>query len=81
MSEFEKKKLDEQFSSFARRNFEKPKRCKNLEQIRFYVKELSAEVENFKQRFNYVPNSAYTLLAQYNSMQNSMLYADFKNSY
>ncbi|MBL6448868.1 hypothetical protein JMN32_21325 [Fulvivirga sp. 29W222] len=81
MSEFEKRKLDEQFSSFARRNFEKPKRCKNLEQIRFYIKELSSEVENLKLRFNYVPNSAYALLAQYNSIQNSMLYSDFKNSY
>lgn len=81
MSEFEKRKLDEQFSTFAKRNFEKPRRCKNLDQIRFYVHELSVQMEEFKRRFNYVPNAAYTLLAQYNTIQNRMVYADFKNNY
>ena len=81
MSEFEKKKIDEAFSNFAKRNFERPKKCKNLEQIRFYVRELSSEVDTFKRRFNYVPNAAYALLAQYNALQNSMIFADFKNSY
>ncbi|ELR73861.1 hypothetical protein C900_00025 [Fulvivirga imtechensis AK7] len=81
MSEFEKKRLDEEFSSFARKNFEKPTRCKNLEQIRFYVNELSMKVDEFKRRFNYVPDSAYILLSQYNSLQNRMVYTNFKNSY
>lgn len=81
MSEFEKKRLDAEFSSFAKRNFEKPARCKNLEQIRFYVNELSMKVDELKRRFNYVPDSAYVLLSQYNSLQNRMVYMNFKNSY
>lgn len=81
MSEFEKSKLEQEFSNFAKRNFENPKKCKDLEQIRFYVNELSMKVEELKRRFNYVPRSAYMLLAQYNTIQNKMVFADFKNSY
>lgn len=81
MSEFEKKKIDEEFSSFAKRNFEKPKRCKDLEQTRFYVNELAIKVNDLKRRFNYVPDMAYLLLAQYNSILNRMVYVNFKNSY
>jgi hypothetical protein len=81
MSEFEKKRIDREFQIFTMKNFEKPKKCKNLDQIRFYVQELSTTVEEFKQRFNYVPSDAYNLLTQYNQLQNKMLFAEFKNSY
>lgn len=81
MSEFEKKTLEREFSTFARRNFEKPKKCRDLEQIRFYVNELSLQMEELKSRCNYVPKAAYTLLAQYNAIQNRMVFANFKNSY
>ncbi len=81
MSEFEKKRLDREFEKFTKNNFETPKRCKNLDQIRFYVQELSSKMEEFKQRFNYVPNNAYSLLTQYNTIQNRMVFADFKNNY
>ena len=81
MSEFEKKRVDNEFHSFTKRNFEKPNKCKNLDQIRFYVGELSAKMDDFKNRFNYVPNRAYALLSQYNQLQNTMVYAQFKNSY
>lgn len=81
MSEFEKKRLDREFETFTKKNFESPKRCKNLDQIRFYVQELSSKMEEFKQRFNYVPNRAYSLLTQYNTIQNRMVFADFKNNY
>ncbi|MEQ8242671.1 hypothetical protein [Fulvivirga sp.] len=81
MSEFEKKRIDREFQIFTSRNFESPKRCKNLDQIRFYVQELSTLVEDFKRRFNYVPDSAYNLLTQYNTLQNQLVFANFKNSY
>lgn len=81
MSEFEKKRIDREFQIFTSRNFESPKRCKNLDQIRFYVQELSTLVEDFKRRFNYVPDAAYNLLTQYNTIQNRLVFANFKNSY
>ncbi|HEX8038040.1 MAG TPA: hypothetical protein VF490_02770 [Chryseosolibacter sp.] len=81
MSEFEKKHLEAELKSFASRNFVRPSECRNLDQIRFYIQELCAKIEEYRQRFNYVPATAYSLLSQYNSRQNAMLYLDFIRSY
>ena len=77
MSEFEKKHLESELKAFATRNFVRPSECRNLEQIRFYITELCERIEEYKKRFNFVPNTAYALLSQYNMKQNSMLYRDF----
>lgn len=81
MSNFEKKQLEKEFNKFTKRNFEAPRKCKNLDQIRYYVKELSMKMEEFKRQFNYVPQQAYTLLSQYNSLQNKMVFANFQETY
>ena len=81
MSDFEKKTLEKELKAFTSRNFEKPSSCRNLGQIRFYIGELCLKIEEYKKRFNYVPNGAYALLAQYNSRQNSMLHKDFNRTY
>jgi hypothetical protein len=80
MSEFEKKTLELELKAFASKNFERPADCKNLDQVRFYIHELCARIEDYQNRFNYAPELAYTLLAQYNARQNSMLYKTFVNS-
>jgi hypothetical protein len=79
MSEFEKKTLELELKAFASKNFERPSDCKNLDQIRFYIRELCVRIEDYEKRFNYAPEVAYTLLAQYNARQNSMLYKTFVN--
>ena len=81
MSDNERKKLEMELKNFTSRNFERPGNCKNLDQIRFYVRELCAKIEEYENRFNYVPNLAYSLLAQYNSVQNQMLHLDFRTTY
>ena len=81
MSEYEKKYLESELKNFTARNFVKPAECRNLEQIRYYIRELCIKIEEYKKRFNYVPNTAYALLSQYNSRQNSMLYRDFRRNY
>lgn len=81
MSEFEKKHLECELKKFTSRNFVRPAECRNLDQIRFYISELCAKIEDYKRRFNYVPNTAYSLLSQYNSKQNSLLYRDFIRNY
>lgn len=81
MSEFEKKHLELELKNFTSRNFVRPSDCRNLDQIRFYIGELCAKIEDYKRRFNYVPNVAYALLSQYNSRQNSILYQDFIRNY
>lgn len=81
MSEFEKRHLEQELKKFASRNFVRPSECRNLDQIRFYIRELCDKIEDYKRRFNYVPGQAYQLLSQYNSRQNSMLYQDFVRTY
>jgi hypothetical protein len=81
MSEFEKTKLEIELKNFTTRNFERPSDCRNLDQIRFYVRELCNKIDEYERRFNYVPGWAYSLLAQYNMVQNSMLHTEFRNAY
>lgn len=75
------RELDMDFRRFTENNLEKPSRCKNIEQAQYHVNELSVLIREFKERFNYVPNAAYQLLAQYNQIQNQILFQDFKNTY
>lgn len=70
-----------ELKGFAARNFEKPGACRNAEQVRFYIHELCSKMEELKNRFNYVPESAYALLAQYTARQNSFVYKEFVSSY
>lgn len=81
MSEFEKRHLELELKNFTATNFVRPSDCRNLEQIRFYIRELCDKIEEYRKRFNYVPNTAYSLLSQYNSRQNSILYKDFIRNY
>jgi hypothetical protein len=81
MSDFERKKIELELKTFTSRNFEKPSECRNLDQIRFYVRELCLKIEELEARFHYVPQWAYSLLAQYNSRQNTMISVDFRNTY
>ena len=81
MSEYERKHLERDLKDFTSKNFVRPSDCRSLDQIRCYICELCVKIEEYKRRFNYVPNSAYSLLSQYNSKQNSLLYRDFISNY
>ncbi|MFZ6009967.1 MAG: hypothetical protein ACOYXT_06410 [Bacteroidota bacterium] len=78
---FDKKKIDLELKMFTSMAFEKPANCRNLDQIRFYVRELCGKIEDLEKRFNYVPDWAYTLLAQYNALQNQLVLVEFRRSY
>jgi len=81
MSQSERTKIENDLKQFTELNFERPAKCRNLEQIRFYVRELCTKIEEYESRFNYAPQWAYSLLAQYNQVQNNLLYIDFRNTY
>jgi hypothetical protein len=81
MSNYEKQQLENNFNKFTRKHFEKPSRCKNIGQIQYYVQELSLKIEEFKSRFNYVPNTAYVLLSEYNASQNKLIFKGFQRIY
>lgn len=81
MTDYQKQKLEADLRNFTIRNFERPSDCRNLEQIRFYVRELCLKIEEYESCFNYVPAWAYTLLAQYNLVQNRMVHREFVHAY
>ena len=81
MTDHERKIIETELKNFSSRNFEKPTACRNLEQIRFYVRELCLKIDELEGNFNYVPQWAYALLARYNAQQNSIIQLEFRNSY
>lgn len=81
MNDYERKRIEMELKSFTARNLEKPSECKNLAQLRFYVSELCAKIEEYQSRFNYVPGWVFGLLAQYNAKQNQMIQIENKNTY
>ena len=81
MTDYERKKVEVEMKLFTTRNFVRPSECRNLEQIRFYVRELCLKIEEFEGKFHYVPSYAYSLLAQYNSRQNAIINRDFRSTY
>ena len=81
MSDYEKLKLEVELKNFTSKNFVKPSDCRNIDQIRFYIKELCSKIEEYERRFNYVPQSIYSLLANYNRVQSNMIYVEFRNTY
>jgi hypothetical protein len=76
MSEFEKRKLEMALKNFTSRNFVRPSDCRNIAQIQFYVRELCLKIEEYESRFNYVPEWAYSMLAQYNLVQNKLMHVE-----
>ena len=81
MRSYEKAKREAELRQFTSRNFEVPSKCKNLEQIRFYIKELCTLIEKFEEEFSDAPSWAYAMLAQYNERQNSFIRQDFLKNY
>jgi hypothetical protein len=81
MTDYERKKIEMQLRAFAAKNLEKPSVCQNLDQIRFYIRELTVRMEASEKEFGFVPEWAYSLLAQYNAAQNRFLHEAFKATY
>ena len=81
MSNLERKKLESDFINITRRNFESPSDCRDIHQIRFYIKELCIKISDYECLFNFVPDWAYVLLAQYNLAQNRLIHVDFRKAY
>ena len=77
----EKEMSELSLKKFTERNFEAPSRCRNIDQIRFYISELCSKIKEYEQRFNDVPGWAYVLLAQYNHAQNKLVYLHFRDNY
>jgi hypothetical protein len=81
MTEYERKKIEFELKAFTSKHLQKPSECKNPDQIRFYLNELAERIEALERTCNYAPDWGYVMLALSNAKQNSLLFAEFKNSY
>jgi hypothetical protein len=43
------------------------------------VRELCIKIDELESRFHYVPDRAFSLLAQYNACQNNMSHVEFRD--
>jgi len=62
MNSFDPHEIELHLRIFTMRNFERPMDCRDLEQVRFYVRELCLKIEELESKFSYVPQWAYTLI-------------------
>ena len=81
MSDYQRRKIELELKMFTTKNFERPGDCKNLDQIRFYIRELANKIDELEKSSNYVPGWAYSLLAQYNARQDRVMLVEFRNDY
>lgn len=81
MSTYEKRKIDTDFKKFTSLNFEKPTKCKSLGQLHYYVQELTGKIKELRARFNYVPEKAFLLLTEYNTMVNNLVFKNYQEVY
>ncbi len=81
MTEYERKCLEVDFQKFAQRHFKSPSNCRSLDQIRLYVSELCAKINEYQHAYEFVPAHAYALLAQYNHAHDRLILVDFKTAY
>ena len=76
-----KKNAEKEFRRFARKNLPDPKKVKQIEQTQFLIHELHNLMNDFKERFNYIPEEAHLMFFAYKNIQDRMVYDNFKQSY
>jgi hypothetical protein len=69
-------RVDTQFERFYKRHFEDPRECRNVEQVRFYLGEISRKIEEYRRSYNYVPEKALNLWESYKKIYNRMVHSD-----
>jgi len=65
------RKVGHDISDKMSSNADMPSSFKNVEEIRFYVRDLCFKIEELENIFDYVPASSYNLLAKYHTLQDS----------
>ena len=73
--------VEAELRDYLSRRSLKPSECRNLDQIRLYIRELCDTIQELERTGHYVPTWVYELLSQYNARQNALLLLDFRNCY
>ena len=72
MKDCKQKKIEACFHRFVENHFVPPALCKDLGQLKFYIDELYAKIEEASQQFGFVPTAAFVLLSDYDAVHKQM---------
>jgi hypothetical protein len=72
---------EREFQRYARKNLPHPRKVTQLKQTQHLLHELHVLMNDFKQRFNHVPEDARLKFNAYKNIQDSMVYDEFRQTY
>jgi len=75
------KTVEREFRRFAKTTLVSPRKCKKLEQTRYNIFELHKKINEFRDKFNYVPDDARLLFNEYQVIQDRMVFENFRKYY
>ena len=73
--------IEREFKRFAKSTLVSPRKCKKLEQTRHNIFELHKKINELNDKFHYVPDDARLLFNEYQSLQERMIYENYKKHY
>ncbi len=77
----QEKQAEMEFRRYARRNLMNPKKITRIEQTRHFIFEMHKLINEFRDRFNYVPDEAHMMFSEYQNIQDRMVYENFRQTY
>jgi len=75
------KKAEREFKRFVKDHLLKPGKCKKIDEATYCIQQVHLKIQEFKHKFNYVPVSAQLMFNKYQSIQDRMVYENFRHTY
>lgn len=75
------KQAKREFRRYAKKNLPDPRRISRFEETQNLLLELHHLMNDFKIRFNFIPEEAHIRFKKYKDIQDRMVYDQFKKSY
>jgi hypothetical protein len=73
--------IEKEFRKFAKSSLISPRKCKKLEQTRHNIYELHKKISELNEKFHYVPDDARLLFNEYESIQDRMIFENYRKNY
>jgi hypothetical protein len=75
------KTAEKEFKKFVKHNLLKPKKCKRIDEANYCIQQIHLKIQEFKNKFDYVPASAQIMFNEYKNIQDRMVYENFRETY
>ncbi|HEY0742475.1 MAG TPA: hypothetical protein VGD40_13465 [Chryseosolibacter sp.] len=81
MTNYQRQKIDIELKAFVSSHLKKPSSCYRSSDIRLYINALTQKIQALEELFNYAPDWAYAMLAEYAMKLNTFVSKEFTRSY